>query len=185
MAKNALLLDLDGTVREPRSGQKFINVPTDQQLMEGVAAAIERYVEAGWALYGVTNQGGVIAGHKSLQSMLAEQLITMELCPALEAVFFCPDWGDSYYVVYKNGEIVAFDGKKDPQVYCAGQFRKPQAGMLKLALHHHAARIEGIGKVMMVGDRPEDKEAAQNAEVPFLDASEWRKGYGKASKSEV
>ena len=174
MAKNALLLDLDGTVRKPRSGQKFINVPTDQQLIEGVAAAIERYVEAGWTLYGITNQGGVITGYKSLQSMLAEQLLTMELCPALAAVFCCPDWGDSCYVVYKNGEIVAFDGKKDPQVYCAGQFRKPQAGMLKLALRHNETRFGGVGHALMVGDRPEDKEAAQNADIPFMSAVQWR-----------
>lgn len=38
-----LFLDLDGTIREPASGEKFINDPHDQRIIEGVREAIAHY----------------------------------------------------------------------------------------------------------------------------------------------
>ena len=35
---------------------------------------------------------------------------------------------------------------------------------------------EKLEEVLMVGDRPEDQQAANNANIPFMWAEEWRNG---------
>ncbi|MBD0361546.1 MAG: hypothetical protein ICV55_01975 [Coleofasciculus sp. C3-bin4] len=53
--KKIFFLDLDGTVRESKSGAKFINDPYDQKLIVGVKEAIAHYNATGWQLIGITN----------------------------------------------------------------------------------------------------------------------------------
>lgn len=59
MHTKLLLLDCDGTIREPRSGAKFIQRPEDQKIIAGADKAIAHYHQEGWILVGITNQGGV------------------------------------------------------------------------------------------------------------------------------
>ena len=47
------------------------------------------------------------------------------------------------------------------------KFRKPAPGMLKKAMHQAAGRYIAPEKTLMVGDRPEDQQAAQNAGCDF------------------
>ena len=49
-----LILDLDGTVREPVSGNKFIQRPRDQRMIEGVEGSISYFAATGWKIVGVT-----------------------------------------------------------------------------------------------------------------------------------
>ncbi|YAF99498.1 MAG: hypothetical protein AB3A66_29745 (plasmid) [Nodularia sp. CChRGM 3473] len=65
-----LFLDLDGTVRRTKSGKTFINTPLDQEIIPGVTEAISHYSDH--YLIGITNQGGVAAGKKSLEDAIAE-----------------------------------------------------------------------------------------------------------------
>ncbi|MBD1932549.1 MULTISPECIES: hypothetical protein [Cyanophyceae] len=44
---NLLILDMDGTVRQPLSGNKFIQRPRDQQIIEGVENAIAYFAATG------------------------------------------------------------------------------------------------------------------------------------------
>ncbi len=60
-----LLLDMDGTLREPKSGQPYFQDPKDQRHIEGASTAILAYKDGG-IMVGITNQGGVAAGHKSI-----------------------------------------------------------------------------------------------------------------------
>ena len=53
-----LVLDKDGTLTRPKSGNTFVQNPEDQELIEGVAEAIARYVADGWTLAIASNQGG-------------------------------------------------------------------------------------------------------------------------------
>jgi D-glycero-D-manno-heptose 1,7-bisphosphate phosphatase len=61
-----LLIDMDGTLREPLSGQQYFQHPKDQRIIEGADIAIRAYKDD-WIIAGITNQGGVGAGHKSMQ----------------------------------------------------------------------------------------------------------------------
>ncbi|MEH1788842.1 MAG: hypothetical protein V7L23_25500 [Nostoc sp.] len=60
-----LILDLDGTVRRPKSGAKFINNPHDQEIIPEAQRAIAHYKSQCWIIVGATNQGGVAAGKNS------------------------------------------------------------------------------------------------------------------------
>ncbi len=65
-----LLLDCDGTIREPLSEAKFIQQPRDQRIVEGADKAIAHYSSREWTIIGITNQGGVAARHKSIEACL-------------------------------------------------------------------------------------------------------------------
>ena len=70
---------------------------------------------------------------------------------------------------YKKATKVIFFAEDSP---FKGQFRKPNAGMI-----FHAIDAYQATEVIFVGDRPEDREAAKNANVRFIDAVEWRSTY--------
>ena len=169
-----LLLDLDGTVRESASGDKFINEPTDQRLIDGAAEAAHMWHKNGYSLYGVTNQKGVLCGHKSLENMIAEQQRTIQLLPWMKVIYACPDDGETcYFVTEKEADTIQDSGLN---ALWKGQFRKPGPGMLMAGIHLHTKLFEGALRGVMVGDRPEDRQAAERASIPFLSAEDWRAG---------
>ncbi len=61
-----LLVDLDGTIREPLSGKRYFQHFQYQKIIPGAEVAIGAYKD-NWIIAGITNQGGVAAGHKSIQ----------------------------------------------------------------------------------------------------------------------
>ncbi|MGL5925574.1 HAD hydrolase-like protein [Chroococcidiopsis sp.] len=156
-----LLLDLDGTVRETISGKTFINVPEDQKLIAGVELRLEQAVLADWKIIGITNQGGVGAGHKTLESAILEQQKTMQLAPQIDFICMCPDNGYQMNVVRKDRSVEHY--RSILQIY-----RKPAPGMLDYAIGHSKN-----GEILMIGDRDEDRFAALNAKVDFLNADVW------------
>lgn len=194
--KKLLMLDLDGTVRRGKTDPRgYINAPDDQELIPEAKAAIARYVREGWTIVGITNQGGVEAGHKTITEAIAEQRFTQGIVqdiartierarfdppsPILSAIYFCPDFAGQqcWYIPYgelatpmHDREWVAQPWMPEPPSSLVGTFRKPRPGMLKLALQ----TPQGWGDVLFVGDRPEDKQAAAAAGVPFMQAEEWR-----------
>ncbi len=99
MSSKVLFLDLDGTVRRSKSGATFINDPYDQEMIPGVEDAIARYHD--YKIIGVTNQGGVKAGFKSLEDCFTEQKITLDLIPKMLMIFFCTDGGETFYRLSK------------------------------------------------------------------------------------
>lgn len=169
-----LLLDKDGTLVQPASGQKFVNEPWDQEPIPGVKDALQFAVADGWFPVIVSNQGGVAAGHKTLENAIDEMRFCLALFPEIKEAFFCPDYeGDICWRVWGKGEkhqiqytrlswdVIGLD--------IGSQFRKPNPGMLKLA-----ASLHGADKALMIGDRPEDEGAARNAEIRFVWDSVWR-----------
>jgi D-glycero-D-manno-heptose 1,7-bisphosphate phosphatase len=162
-----LILDLDGTIRNPISNPTgFIINPFDQALIDGAVRAIERYKNDGYTLIGATNQGGVAGSHKSLEDCIIEQAHTLELA-GLESVFFCPDHRGKqcYQVLNSEAEFIAMHEQDDRWI---GKYRKPNAGTL-----HHA--IEGFkgSDILFVGDRDVDEAAANAAGVEFIWARDW------------
>lgn len=166
--ENLLIVDMDGTVRKPRSDRKFIERPGDQKVIQGAEEAIAYFASVGWKIIGVTNQAGVEAGKKSLTSCVKEQQQTMILLPEIEEVYFCPDFAG------KKCYCVTPEETRDYSKHeLSGTFRKPNPGMLLLVMG-----IYNAGKIMFVGDRPEDKQAANSAKIKFQQADNWRRTYG-------
>lgn len=54
-----LMVDMDGTIREPLNGQQYFQHPKDQRQIEGADPAIGAYKDD-WLIVGITNQGGVV-----------------------------------------------------------------------------------------------------------------------------
>lgn len=161
-----LLLDLDGTIRRPKSGEEFISHPLDQEAIPGALPAAEFFNQKGWVLIGITNQAGVEAGYKSLQECIDEQLYALELFP-LQVIYFCPDWGNTCWRVDR---VKAYKVQISRQ---CGSFRKPAPGMI-LAAAWLEPEFETEGLIWMVGDRPEDEQAAKAAGINFCPAEAWR-----------
>ena len=82
------LFDLDGTLRKTKSGETFINEPKDQILFDGVLDKLKALKALNYSIYGVSNQGGISAGHKTLESTIKEMRYTLKLCPYLDKIYF-------------------------------------------------------------------------------------------------
>jgi len=156
--------DLDGTLRQTKSGATFINDPDDQRPINGAREAVTYYASKGFTCIGITNQGGVSAGHKSLVSAVKEQRITLNLFPELAEIFFCPNWGESCYQVSRENEPLLFSSPDIRFSSC----RKPNGGMIELACQGFTD-LE-IDKCWMSGDRPEDHQAAICRNIKFMPA---------------
>lgn len=156
-----LLIDCDGTIREPLSGGQFIQHAHDQRIIAGVDRALFFYKD--WTIIGITNQGGVASGKKTLDDCVAEQLYTLQLLPQLLKIYFCPDYeGKQLGCAYSNHWSLTTP-------YGYSSFRKPGKGMLEYCINTHISE-----KCLYVGDRPEDLQAAMAARIPFLAAELWR-----------
>ena len=166
-----LFLDMDNTVRRPKSGATFINDPYDQELIPGVEDAIARYHD--YKIIGVTNQGGVIAGYKSLENCFEEQRQTLKLLPQMSLLLFCTDNGNTMFRLSQQGLKMHGMPIMTNRSNHFGNFRKPNPGMIVFGLLYSREKLE---EVLMVGDRPEDQQAANNANIPFMWAEEWRNG---------
>lgn len=167
-----LLLDLDGTLREPLSGQQYFQHPQDQRLIAGVEVAIGTY-PADWLMVGITNQGGVAAGHKTIQQCIQEQQYTLQLLPQLKEIYFCPDFQGR-----KCFRVTRHNVHNHSKSKWSGHYRKPGAGMLQLAIARHQ---ELPANCLYVGDRPEDEQAARRANVAFQWAWEWTEHHQQSS----
>lgn len=159
-----IFFDLDGTLRETISGKTFINEPQDQRAIEGTQKALAYYQKKGFLLIGITNQGGVAAGHKSLESAIEEQRITLKLFPQLSEIFFCTNYsGESCWQLSDGNVPLDFSAPRagnGTAISC----RKPGHGMLLVA----ARPLAELKDCWMIGDRPEDQQCAEAAGVKFV-----------------
>ncbi len=179
-----LVLDKDGTLVRPKSGNTFVQRPEDQELIEGVAEAIQRYVADGWTIAIASNQGGVAAGYKSLDDAIVEMQFCLRLCKSIGLTygFLCPDDGGSCVKVERHhgendGRRFINSGRGLWQIHDApfkGKYRKPDNGMLLLAKEVLFFGAE-VNQKLMIGDRPEDQGAAQAAGFDFMWVEDWRK----------
>jgi histidinol-phosphate phosphatase family protein len=144
----ALLLDLDGTVRETRGGPPFPVHPDDVHLMPRRKTILQRYVEAGWRLLGVTNQAGAALGQLTEEQVQACCDRTADLLGLPIDISYCP---------HPAGAI---------KCWC----RKPLPGMGVAFLRKYALDPD---RCLMVGDRPSDEAFARNLGVPFRWADDF------------
>jgi D-glycero-D-manno-heptose 1,7-bisphosphate phosphatase len=179
-----VILDKDGTLTETFSGKEFVQNPEDQKLLTGVAERISELKAAGYALAIASNQGGVAKGHKSLEDAMQEMRYCMGIS-GIDAAYFCPDFeGKICYRITWNGREYTDPEKFTPNDFSKSgesivSFRKPDAGMLQVAkLFRQLCLVnpEDDVEAIMIGDRPEDQQAAAAAGISFVDAEAWRNG---------
>jgi len=159
-----LLIDMDDTLREPLSGQQYFQNPKDQRIIEDAQIGIRAYKDD-WVIVAITNQGGVAAGHKSMQECIQEQQYTLELFPELKEIYFCPDFEGK-----KCFRVTSHNVYNHSQTKWSGQYRKPRSGMLQLAMVRHKHTPQNS---LYMGDHSEDEQAAQRAGAPFQWAWDW------------
>ena len=164
--KKIIFLDLDGTVRETKSGAKFINDPFDQELIQGVSFWLKKFRKEGFILVGITNQGGIAAGYKSLESAISEQKFTLQLAPQIDSILFCSDFEGEQCFMVNRQVSTQITAENFPFIAIGNmRFRKPEPGMIEFIL----ANNEGVDReqCLMFGDRAEDEECARNAGINF------------------
>lgn len=227
-----LILDKDGTLVCPKSGNTFVQNPEDQMLLPGVQEIIARYAADGWMMAIVSNQGGcsrqtvkasdvqvgqhvwntksvylgkiseirstvfycdgtgysiksdqsVVVAWKTIENAIAEMRYCLKLlrpCLGTEVnnvtAYFCPDMeGKEWWAV--KGDTTCFIPRR--YKFRHGDHRKPGGGMLLSAILEYKPLLFSVpewkNKCLMVGDRPEDEQAAKNVCISFVPADRWR-----------
>ena len=159
-----IVLDLDGTVRKSKSG-KFIDGPDDVELLPGVAEVLIEYYNAGYAVFGWTNQGGVSHGFKDFDLPGKENKKTLELINGQVGVDVFSDIITSYMDPKGKGDF----GRKT-------FLRKPGIGgfaAIEYLMVNKYGLIPDWANSWFVGDRPEDEESAQLAGLSFIWAHDF------------
>ena len=183
--KGLLILDKDGPLVKPLSGETFVQDPSDPVVLDGVRKKLEDAEKAGFAIAIASNQGGVAAGYKSLSDAEREMIYCLDLLPVKKAIgLMCPDKGETVCLFRKNfrGTSRCHSGEPFFGETRFGSFRKPGPGMLRWIVEYHYNDGEGWESnldeqmLLFVGDREEDKQAAQAAKIPFSWADQWRLG---------
>lgn len=156
----ALCLDLDGTVRYSKSGE-FLNGPSDVALFPGVEEKIWEWRNKGYLIFGVSNQGGVAFGYKTVRQAEAELDATLALFKK-----------NPFHIVkqcyhHEKGKVFPYNKRS----LC----RKPAIGMLALMELEafEAGYLVDWDNSLFIGDRPEDEECARSAGIRF----QWAKDF--------
>lgn len=172
-SKKLFLFDLDNTLTESISGGTFPKTIRDRKFMRGREEKLLELRRQRKITAIVTNQGGAAWGFLDSDDMhnyLANLCISFEI--------------NNYFVCFHDtGEKARASDKTDktltvPDLTPDGyERRKPGPGMLIQAMQLHEIDRQDT---LMVGDRPEDKGAAEAAGVDFM----WSWEYFYQSDSE-
>lgn len=167
-----LILDKDGTLVKPKSGNTFVQSPNDQELIEGVAETLEHYRGSGWIFAIASNQGGVAAGYKTIDDAMHEMMMCVDILHKQAGAgawgVFCPDHGASAYDFdWFRSKCVDSDIKEG--------WRKPDPQMLLYIIQKELDWGYTLDEILFVGDRPEDEQAAKSAGINFMWAHDWIK----------
>jgi HAD superfamily hydrolase (TIGR01662 family) len=149
-----LLLDVDGTLRVTRSGEKYPMSADDFEVLPGRREVLERWVAAGWKLFLVSNQSGIASG-KVAQAVVAEAFANTVAALGVPVVdvAFCP------HAAFPVG------------CFC----RKPLPGMGVLLQHRHGLDSDHL---VMVGDLGSDAGFAAAIGARFFSAEVFFAGAG-------
>lgn len=147
-----LFLDLDGTVRYSSHESGFINKSKDVVVYPGAKREIHRFIDAGWKVFYVSNQGGIAAGYTTIEDFTKGVVETANQLGVEMVVACCPH-----------------DINADS--FC----RKPRPGMVAKLIFGLEEDVR-VSECLFVGDRPEDLECAKACGIPFMWAEEWRSG---------
>jgi|SRR5882762_11700402 len=161
-----VLFDMDSTLTESISGEKFPRTVEDRKFMTGRREKLLYLHAIGKKMAIVTNQGGAAWKMFTREDMDA---FLERLCKSvgIEKYFVCyHDTGDRarQYVVSRPEQFIA--ELVSPDLTADGwERRKPGPGMpIEAMLYFGVDRHD----TLMVGDRPEDQKAAEAAGTDFM-----------------
>lgn len=147
-----IIFDVDGTLTTTQSGATFRKSADDWQWLPGRLKKLHELKGQGVELAVATNQGGVAFGYME-EGDVQTQLSLM-----------CNQGGITYlWVCYAHPKASVEGYAEKIDLFD----RKPSPGMLLKAMLK--ARVSAQ-ETFMVGDRPEDEQAARNAGVAFQQA---------------
>jgi D-glycero-D-manno-heptose 1,7-bisphosphate phosphatase len=160
MVVPALCVDLDGTIRYSKSGD-FIQGPEDIALYPEVERILWEYRDRDYLIFGISNQGGVAYGFKTLNQNEAEIDATLALFSR-----------NPFHILktclhHEKGMVSPWNVRS--------LLRKPSIGMLVLCEVEAFAEgyIVDWDRSVFVGDRTEDRACAENAGIEFREASDF------------
>lgn len=140
----AAFLDRDGTINIDKG---YIGSPDDIELIPGAAQGIRLLNDAGYTVFGVSNQSGVARGFYGIKDVLAVNHRVMELLMAegakITEILYCPH--------HPHGTV--------PEYSIACECRKPMPGMVNAARQKHGF---AIGNAIVVGDKICDVELGRS-----------------------
>lgn len=152
-----VILDKDGTVVK-YLGDRPANTPEEQVLLPGVSEKISWLKRQGYKIALASNQGGVAWGfisYAQASALMADAAAKV----GADAYRFCP---------HDARAIRKPDAVAEYAVAC--KCRKPEPGMLiELVRQFEVTPAE----TLYVGDREEDRDAAERAGVRFVWAHEF------------
>jgi D-glycero-D-manno-heptose 1,7-bisphosphate phosphatase len=143
-----IIFDADGTLTTTKSGKTFRKTADDWQWLPGRLEKLKELDLQGMKLAVATNQGGVAFGYLNPHEIRSE-LYRMAKEAHCSYVTMCFSHPNATIEMWKE------DSSR----------RKPGPSMLLEAIKVLEAQKSDT---LMVGDRPEDEQAAQNAGVAFM-----------------
>ena len=140
----AAFLDRDGTINIDKG---YIASPHDIELLAGAAQGIRYLNDAGYTVFGVSNQSGVARGFYGIEEVLAVNRRVEELLLAegayIKEIFYCPH--------HPRGMV--------PEYSIVCECRKPLPGMVDAARRKHGF---AIADAIVIGDKICDVELGRN-----------------------
>ncbi len=147
--KKGLLLDVDGTLRVTRSGEKYPRDAGDILIKPNRRQILADWMGQGYRLFFVSNQSGIASGKLDPRNAEAAFQRTIELLNLpVDGVAYCP---------HKAFPVACF---------C----RKPMPGLAVSLIERHAL---SLGDLMVVGDMKSDAELAASLGVRYYDAADF------------
>lgn len=159
-----LYLDLDGTVRKGYDELgRFVNKVEDVEVFPEAIQQMSLFGGEGWRIVAITNQGGVAMGFMDNETAFDIQYETnKQTGNRFDYMMMCTHHPEA----------------SDPEMavcWC----RKPKPGMIIEAAINMGKRFNEYyppHMALVVGDRDEDRQAAEAAGIRFIDAATWRAG---------
>ncbi|HQR09077.1 MAG TPA: aldo/keto reductase [Gemmatales bacterium] len=149
--QKGLLLDVDGTIRHTKSGEKYPRSADDVELLPGRKEVLKKWIKDGYQLFFISNQSGVSSGKVTTEQVEAAMARTIKLLelPVVEAIY-CP---------HKAFPVLCF---------C----RKPLPGLGVYLMRKHRLAQEHL---TVVGDLGSDEQFAKAIGAKYVDVNEFFK----------